>query len=418
MSDTMSCKRLLLLMVAAVLLWPGAGTRADEVRLLGGKTVTGSVTNIGATEIEIKTGDGMVKVPLTKVLELQLRAAKGAGGGKQSEVRLVDESVLRATKVVFREKTLELTLTSGQTIEVPFEAVTAVLHDVDNPDLKKQWEKILKTKVREDRVVLLDEGSLEAIAGVFGEILVKEEKIRFTPSGGKDKVEMPLSRPRGFLFLRTELPKGEPICRVLDVAGNAVTALKVGYDGKEYAVTTMFGNKLAFKPELVAKLDFNFGKLTFLSDLEPAKVVEKLDGDPLAHYRRDTNLYGEKIVLQSEPPPSSPPRDTPRKGISMHAYTELEYELGGKYKEFKALAGVAADSEAAGDQSQAVLKIYCDGTLQLEATITPKEVRQIAFNVKDVQTLRIVVSSKDRPGAPDFLRLHDHVTLAEARVSQ
>ena len=43
---------------------------------------------------------------------------------------------------------------------------------------------------------------------------------------------------------------------------------------------------------------------------------------------------------------------------------------------------------------------------------TAKSPKEIALNVKDVTTLRIVVSSRN------FLDLHDHATLADARVSQ
>jgi hypothetical protein len=396
----MSSNRLLVLVGVAAILWLGSGARADEIKTLGGKSVTGTVTGVSATEVEVRTKDGMVKVPLAQVLAVDLRPSKGVAGVKYSEVRLVDNTVLKASKVVFTEKGLELTLTSGQVIETPMEAVTAIIHDPEEAAHKKRWAEILRDRVREDRIVMLSKGALGAVTGSFGEVLLKEGKIKFTQSDGT-KREVDLTLPRGFLFLRVELPKDEPLCRVVDVAGNAVTALKLGYDGKEYTVTTMFKTKLALKADLVAKLDFNFGKLTFLSDLEPAKVVEKSGAGLVTKYRRDKNLDDVAPILLGAKEYS--------KGLSMQAYTELEYDLGGKYLEFKALAGV---DTRVGAESQAVLKIYCDGVLQLEYTVTAKEVRPIALNVKDAQTLRIVVSSKN------FLDLYDHATLAEARVSQ
>ncbi len=72
------------------------------------------------------------------------------------------------------------------------------------------------------------------------------------------------------------------------------------------------------KRETVARLDFNIGKLTFLSDLEPAKVVERSGIGLITHYRKDANLDGEPILLEKQH----------AKGLSLHAHTELSYQLG------------------------------------------------------------------------------------------
>ena len=97
------------------------------------------------------------------------------------------------------------------------------------------------------------------------------------------------------------------------------------------------------------------------------------------------------------------------KGLSFHAHTELSYDLAGKYKEFKALLGVDA---RIGSDSQAVVSIYCDGDKRFAEVVSVKTHKDIALNVHGVHTLRIVVSSRN------FLDLHDHATLANARVSQ
>ena len=58
------------------------------------------------------------------------------------------------------------------------------------------------------------------------------------------------------------------------------------------------------------------------------------------------------------------------------------------------------------------MTIYCDGDKRFAEVVSVKTSRDLALSVKDVQTLRIVVSSRN------FLDLHDHATLADARVSQ
>src|SRR5262249_60431664 len=93
---------------------------------------------------------------------------------------------------------------------------------------------------------------------------------------------------------------------------------------------------------------YNMGKLTYLSALTPSKVVEKSAvGLPIA-YRKDHNLDGQPIVLGDKTFP---------KGLSMHAYTQLEYNLGGKYKEFKTFLAVAP---RVGSESKARVTIEAD----------------------------------------------------------
>jgi hypothetical protein len=388
-------RRIVMVLVSlACLISAGA---ADEVKTLGGKNLTGTVSAVGESGIDIKTADGVQKVPLAQVLAVDVRPVKDPGV-KYTEVRLLDDTVLRAGKVAYPGKDVQVTLLSGGTMNVPLSAVVSVVQDPQNGQLREQWDKVFKDRVKRDRVVLLRDGELNTLSGTFGEVLPKEGKIQFKIEGVKD-LELPLDGLHGLFFYRTDIIQEQPICKMFDTTGNAVTALKVAFDGKQYAVTTTFGAKLTLKADAVARLDFNMGKLTYLSDVEPMKVVERSGAGLITKYRKDTNLDGEPIILEKQY----------AKGLSMHAHTELEYSLGARYKEFKALAGVDV---RVGAESQAVLKIYCDGVLQFEKTITAKAVQPIGLSVKDVQTLKIVVASRN------FLDLHDHVTLADARVSQ
>jgi hypothetical protein len=188
---------------------------------------------------------------------------------------------------------------------------------------------------------------------------------------------------------------------VIDQDGGSLVAAKLAFDGAVLNVTTAFGAKVELKLDTLAKLDFNFGKLTYLSDLD-AKVIPSpwLGGvNPL---RKDMNLDGSEIALVDK-------RYT--KGLSMYAGTELEYQLAGKYKEFKATLG--ADPRIAEEgQGEVVVTIYCDGEKRFSEVVSTRAARTFAVNVKDVGTLRIVTAGRD------FTNLSGHATLADARVSQ
>src|SRR5207248_5419041 len=136
----------------------GAWSRADEVKTLAGKTLTGTVTSVSATEVEIKTDKGVEKVPLAQVLSLNIRPSRDVSQLKFTEVRLIDESVLRASKVAYPGKDVELTLLSGESVQVPLAAVLSIARDPYSDELKEKWDKLFKRRVKRDRAVILRDG--------------------------------------------------------------------------------------------------------------------------------------------------------------------------------------------------------------------------------------------------------------------
>ncbi len=377
--------------------------RADEVRTLGNKTITGTVVEVNDKEVAVRTDGGtVVKTPLNEILALDLRQVKGVPAGtRYSDVRLLDESLLHCGKVAFRGKHAELTLLSGQQVKVSIDELAWVLHDAGNESTRKEWEALLRQEdVKRDRVVGMKNDELFAIEGTYGDVDPKGESIQFRLETGVIR-DVPFERIQGMIFHRTEGPSKSPVCQVTDLQGNTLSAAAVRLKGTTFTVTTVGGLEVSYDQQQIARFDYNMGKLTYLSDLRPSKVVEKSGvGLPIA-FRKDANLDGEPILLGDKSFP---------KGLSMHAYTELEYNLGGRYKEFKAFLGV---DPRVGAESKARVTIERDGKqIFSEEVTTATPLKQVVLPLQKARTLRITVSSSN------ILDLHDHVTLADAKVSQ
>jgi hypothetical protein len=383
----------------AALLW-ASSLPADELRTLGAKTITGTLAAVSDAEITMMTDAGPIATPLSKVLTLDLRPVSGpAPAVKYTAVRLLDDSILHCQSVAFHGNEVELTLLTGSQVKMPINFLMWMMRDAQLTTLRKKFDDILAQKSRRDRIVILNKAELSALEGTLGDVDAKGETIQFRRDGA-DAIGAPLERLYGLIFYRSEASAATPLCRVYDIDGDALVATKVGLDDTDdFALTTSFGAKLTLKRNLLARLDFNIGKLTYLSDMEPIKVIERSGIGLVTRYRKDVNLDGEPILLDKQYV----------KGLSLHAHTELSYNLAGKYKEFKAHLGVDART---GSDSQALVSIYCDGDKRFGEVVSVKTNRDIALNVHDVHTLRIVVSSRN------FLDLHDHATLADARVSQ
>jgi hypothetical protein len=380
-----------------------AATVADELRTLGGATVTGTVSGINDREIIVKTDKGDVATPLAQVLAVDLKPAKAIDLAKYTDLRLIDDALLHCSAVVVKGKDVEATLPSGLVLKLPMSSVVALQNDAGNKELRKRWDELTRPGLKRDRILILREGELNVLEGLLGEADAEGKTIQFKRDGADAFVPVLLERVHGLVFWRPDPPAETPICKVIDREGNALYAVKLAYEKDTLTVHTTFGAKVPLKTDALSRLDFNLGRLTYLSDLEPAKVVEKSGIGLVVRYRKDANLDGDPILLDGK---------QIAKGLSMHAHTELEYSLAGKYKDLKGLLGV--DTRIGAD-SQALVTIWCDGDKKYSKVITPntaEDDRIVRLNVKDIQTLKIVVASRN------FLDLHDHVTFADARVSQ
>jgi hypothetical protein len=196
------------------------------------------------------------------------------------------------------------------------------------------------------------------------------------------------------------------VCKLLDTIQDVVMVSSVASKDGGLTVTTPAGAKIDFRNEQVARLDYTKGKLEYLSDLAPSKVVEKSnldegDNPDQWHVYKDTNLDKKPLTVGGA---------TYAKGLALKPYAELNYVLKGDYREFEAVVGIDDAVSAAG---AVILVIEGDGKELTNLTINSedkKRSRSVVLNIKDVQRLRIIVKAD---GEFDTSR---HLDLADAKL--
>lgn len=373
-----------------------------QLQTLSNKTVKGRVVAITDQEVKMIDSDGKeVVTPLSQVIAIDLRPVGDLPADAKYSIIQLFESRLYCNKVEFKGNQLEIGLLSGQTVSLPLGHVISLLHEGQNKTMREQWEKMMTKVVKTDRVLVVKDGELDALEGSLGDVDPAGKTIQFQLEGGLIKPLL-LEKMKGIIFYRPQAPAKAPVCIVHDTMGNKIGAASVALDKDNFIVTTPGGAKLTFAEKALAKFDYNQGKLLFLSDVQPSEVIEE-SGIGLAiglKYRKDSNLDGDPIILG---------KTDFAKGLTLHAHTELEYNLDSKYKDFKALLGVDARAKT---ESKAIVIIECDGTKAFKETVDAQKPIPINLNVRNVNKLRIIVTSEE------ILHLHDQATLAEARISQ
>ena len=253
---------------------------------------------------------------------------------------------------------------------------------------------------RRDRFFLRKNDRLDGLEGTFGNASDDGKTIAFEFTDGK-RQDLPLDRLVALMFnnrLEGNIPP--TLCKVVDAHQNTVIANKATLAGGKLTLVTVAQVTVEYPTlQTLAMLDFSKDKVVFLSDMKLGE--ENMFDDTQVTYNKDKNLDNQTITLEGVPYP---------KGLVVHAGLNLKADLGGEFKDFKAVLGF--DPNCAPVSNVKVI-FEGDGRQLYTAEVRAKERPQpITLDVKKVRSLRITVVPSEG------LFIGRQVTLADAKVSK
>jgi hypothetical protein len=406
----------------ALLLLVSVGLAA-EIYPLTGEPIKGDIVSVTDKEVVFTQGGKKVTRPIKQVLKIEYRdTAKLPTDKPYSLVELTDGSQLYCAKVLLKKRDFELTLLAGPTLKLPSALVANVLLDAAKEDHRRDWKsRVFNNRgkdvvVRTRKVKGKDKDGKETeyelandLPATIGDGDETGTALNFavTFDGETEAANLKLSSLRGIIFKHTLGPKAATFaCKLYGTTQDVVMVSSLAPTANGLAVTTPTGAKLEFQNEQIARLDYTQGRLEYLSDLTPSKMVARSnldeDGQPDQwHVYKDSNLDKRALSLGGTTYP---------KGLALKPYAELVYDLKGDYREFEAVVGIDDGVSAAG---ASILVVEADGKELATVTVSPLDKvrhKPVKLNVKDVQKLRIVVRSDDEF---DTAR---HLDLADAKV--
>ncbi len=403
----MPVKRALLLLLLASVAF---AADPPELRPLKGEKIKGDLQSLNDKEIVLTVGGKPVSTPVEGTLQLDFRAPT-TPLGVYSQVELTDGSVLRCSKVEFKGKDVVLTLVSGQVATVPMTLIASLMHQANDVKLVADWKELLGTTKRSYDVLVrkLESGKLAYLEGTFYDASDDGKTIEFKVKDKADKTAVAVEKLEGIVFSRVPDPNlPSRLCEVLDTQGAKLYAQSAVLKDGKVTVKTQCGAQVAFAPEALARLDYSKGKLTFLSEMELARVklVQVARQGRTPEFRRDRNpdntgdirVAGKKYD----------------RGLVMHSRTEVTFELEGEYREFKAVLGID-DNVTQGSEEPVLVRVEGDGNELKTFEVTRKAgAVAVNLNIKDVNKLRIIVDNTPE----NILGLGSIVDLADAKVSK
>ncbi len=395
-------------------------SQAAELRTLDGKTYNGEVVKITDKEVVFSAKmptPGEVTRPIEQILHLDL-GGKDAfpSDAKYTDVELNDGTILHCSSCRFQGENIIFTLLlTGQEIKLPMSAVSNILTDAQTEKYRRDWTDRIKKKGKTAILAKLNEGVVNPLPGIIGKASEDGRTIDFTLRGTGEVRAVPFMAEKeknihGLIFFHDLDPNAKPpLCKLHDAFRDVVMVASVEQspDGTSLTVTTPSGAKLLYPLAKLAMLDYSNGKLVYLSDITPDRLVEFSTEDRIDHYKRDRNMDGkDPIRIQNIVYP---------KGLSIHADARLDFDLNGEFNVFKAVVGI--DDVVGGVLGPVKLRIEADGKELYSRTFDRKTWKSdqrdiIEKNIKDVQTLRIEVTSGD------LLTLGKHLVLADVKVTK
>ena len=184
--------------------------------------------------------------------------------------------------------------------------------------------------------------------------------------------------------------------------GSAVTGKLLGLKDGKLQFEALNGATWAVPASALQNIRLTGGKLVYLSDLAPKAVEEKpyVGGMPVIyHWRKDRTVTGEDLTLGAH---------TYSRGVGVHSYSKLTYDLNGQYAKFLADAGLDAAAPAS---AACAWKILLDGKEVCGGTLKNHEKTPVKVDASGAKTLELICDY-----GPDDDDAGDQFDWANARL--
>lgn len=230
---------------------------------------------------------------------------------------------------------------------------------------------------------------------------IKPGSISFS-ADGVGQVKLPTAKIRALNLAelgedterKEELPAGQQVGVFLADGGNLhgglLSLTKAGLSLRHELLGT-----IGIPIQELSHISFLGGRCQYLSDIEPKKTTEHLGNLFLAKlpFKKDRNVLGKQLRIKGKTYP---------KGLGVHAYSKLEYDLAGGFQKFQATIGLDDSArpplQGAGTGTGAVVfRVWLDGKKITEKSMKFSDPPQeLDLSVANGQTLAIEVDFGDK----------------------
>jgi hypothetical protein len=314
---------------------------------------------------------------------------------RRPELTLTDGTKLYWTALKVGDRVVSVETPQLGKFSVPLTAVSSIRLASLDRQLSDAWKDLAAREVNQDMLVIAKGNVLDHLDGTVGTI--DDKMIHFVLDGEERTAKR--EKLLGIVYARRNAEGGKPVCELSMNGGDLLKAQSVAWTDGQLKIGLLGGASVTVSAEQALSLDFSFGKIRYLSQLEPREVKYTPFFDQVWTYCRDRPRDGGSLRLGNK---------EYARGLWIHSRTFLKYRLSGDYRRFQAVMGI---DQAVAPLGNVHVVISGDGKTLLESDVRGSDPPQnLDLDVAGVRDLEILV---------DFggdLDIADHLDLADAKV--
>ncbi|MGN6544185.1 MAG: NPCBM/NEW2 domain-containing protein [Aureliella sp.] len=335
-------------------------------------------------------------IPFDQLLRARFAGGEKKRAGHKVVAELADGSSVFCAQVTSDGKNVTFSWPDREPMSMPAQRVTSCLIRPLPPALARQWQAIVESRVTSDvLVVQRSSEALDKIEGVIGQIT--EAAVKFQFDG--QSIDVQRSKLAGWRYFAPE-PQSRPklLAVVRDHHGSSWMAQSLagnwsGADAK-IELKLLCGAEVQVPAGAINEIDFSFGSMRFLADLEP---IERRTEPRLA---LATALPAADELFGPRPAEAETLRGaTAGPGIDFMGSGSIVYRVPG---DFHRLLGSVALTPDGPQFVPCKAQVLVEEKVVWEKTLTaPHESLPIEIEVEPGKRVRLTVEAQSRQPVGD-----------------
>ncbi len=379
----------------------GAVAFGGSVETVDSRTIDGLVSAIDAENVTVRTAEKAVTVSRKNLGEVVLQEGKDLWERPDRTVVVTrDGGMFDARSLTMDDGKLTLATELLGKVTLDIAAVSEIYTGDTRRSAKrtrKRREQMGLPEASLDRMLVeQSEKKWLSVTGVLKTI--KDGKITFRFNDADRQIGLGKVTLIQIAKMTRKSPK--PAGILVGKDGSRVAFTDIRMDANSVKLTPVNTTARTIDRKLVARVEFISDSVKDLTQIQPAKVTEHGFFGTSFPYKKNLSVSGRPLRMN---------KTTYRRGLGLHSFCELTYEIDGSYKTFIAIAGIDDEVRPHGD---AQLIVLGDGKKLAEYRITGRDKpTTVRVKIDGVKKLTIRVDF-----GQDKLGVSDHVNLGAPRL--